>query len=65
MEHIIDPNLSLDTLRDRIMRYEAENGGKRPVVVLACAGFADEHWQIFNWGDHARGGDPSIVISRD
>jgi hypothetical protein len=24
---------------------------KRPVIRLACAGFADEHWQIFHPAD--------------
>jgi hypothetical protein len=52
----------LSMLRTEIMRCEAEWGGLRPVVTLACAGGSDEHWQIWHPDDYRAGGMPHLVV---
>ena len=45
--------------------------GTRPVSVLACAGYADEHWQIYHPNDLFMDGDgkyepmPRVTIDFD
>lgn len=38
---------TIDDLKTFAMTMERVNGS-RPHIVLACAGAADEHWQLFN-----------------
>lgn len=42
--------LNLETLRDYVTKLERE-WGTRPIVVLACSGGSDEHWQIWHPDD--------------
>jgi hypothetical protein len=57
-----------ETLVQIIIWAEGEFGGSLPHVVLACAGAADEHWQIWDSDElyrAARSGDevfPVFVI---
>ena len=39
--------------------------GTRPISVLACAGYADEHWQVFHPGDLFMGGEPMPRVTID
>ena len=36
------------TLRCAIEDFERRYDGLRPICVLACRGFSDEHWQLFH-----------------
>jgi hypothetical protein len=36
-----------------------------PVSVLACAGYADEHWQIFHPADYCGMTEPKPVVTID
>jgi len=38
--------------------------GHAPTLILACAGWSDEHWQLWHPYD-TRHGSPSLVVSGD
>jgi len=37
----------------------------RPLVILACAGFADEHWQIYNPHEFRTNDEPMPLVTID
>ena len=49
-----------DALRDLCIRLEAK-WQCRPVVRLACAGYADEHWQVA----HPASVMPNFIVTPD
>ncbi len=67
-----DPNqrpLTLTILRTCIVILEQE-WGKKPIIILSCAGGTDEHWQIWHPEDclgdwPGTEGFPHIVIGLD
>lgn len=32
--------------------------GRRPICILACAGYSDGHWQIFHPGEYVTSDEP-------
>jgi len=53
-----------DILRLTVIGLET-SWGVRPISVLACAGYADEHWQIFHPAEYLQGEEPMPRVTID
>jgi len=53
--------LLVTRLRQLATLIEAQGHG-RPVIILACVGASDEHWQIFRPSEWQAGHDPEYWV---
>lgn len=53
-----------DLIRHTMLDLQAQ-WNTRPVLVLACGGYADEHWQFWHPTDYTDGGMPHLVLAPD
>ena len=63
MDTVITDGERMQVLRLACMRLEAL-WGVQPVLVYACIGDSDEHWQLWHPADRD-GGSPSICVLLD
>jgi hypothetical protein len=56
------PNARMDQVLRNVIEECEKKWATRPRVVLACAGFDDEHWQVFHPEDMV---NPAYTIDKD
>jgi len=63
--HLPRPNMDAK-MREQLIKCEKE-WGRQPFVTLACSGYADEHWQIWDPDKMLENGTgmPSFVVLQD
>ena len=56
---------TMDSVLRNVIRQAEEDWGMRPIVNLACQGFEDEHWQVWNPNTWGKQEQPNYVIGKD